>query len=131
MWVLPLSFKEILLGWHGSFVGKKCRNVWMTTPLCLFWSVWDDKNRIAFENEEISIQKINSFVCNFWFLTKLFIDEGLLPLINFFDWLGFKRGLVRFFVSPLFFCSYLLTPLVYSLYAVDWPLGTLFSFFYI
>ena len=72
-----------------------------------------------------------SFVCNFWSWVKLFINEEPLPLINFFDWLGFRRGLVRFFVSPLFFCSYLLTPLVYSLYAVDWPLGTLFSFFYI
>ena len=39
MWVLPFSIRDILLGWHGSFVGKKCRKVWMAAPLCLFWSV--------------------------------------------------------------------------------------------
>ena len=30
----------------------------------------------------------NSFVCNFWSWTKSVINEGPLPLINFFDWLG-------------------------------------------
>ena len=44
---------------------------------------------IAFDNEELSIQRMkNSLTCSFWYWTKLFIDEGSLPLINFFDWLG-------------------------------------------
>ena len=42
-WVLPSSVKEILLGWHGSFVGKKRVKVWRTAPLCLFWTVWKGK----------------------------------------------------------------------------------------
>ncbi|RVX14417.1 putative ribonuclease H protein [Vitis vinifera] len=36
MWALPLSVRDTLLGWHVSFVGKKCRKAWMTAPLCLF-----------------------------------------------------------------------------------------------
>ena len=89
LWVLPLSARDTFLGWHGSFVIKKCRKTWMTIPLCLFWSVWKERNIIAFENEEFSIQRMNFFfVCNLWSWSKSCIDEELLPLINFFDWLG-------------------------------------------
>ena len=55
LWVLPSSVKEILLRWHDTFVGKK----WI--------KVWKEINRIAFENEELSIQRMKySFICNFW-----------------------------------------------------------------
>ena len=49
-WVLPLSVKETLLGWNGSFVGKKHQKAWKAAPLCLFWTVWKERNKIAFEN---------------------------------------------------------------------------------
>ena len=55
MWILPLSIREILLGWHGSFMGKKRKKVWMTSPLCFLWMVWKERNRIALDNEELSI----------------------------------------------------------------------------
>ena len=35
-WVLPSSVKEVLLGWHGSFVGRYKKKVWYAAPLCLF-----------------------------------------------------------------------------------------------
>ena len=66
MWVLPYSVRDTFLGWHSTFMGKKCSKVWMAAPLCLFWAVWKERNRIAFENEELSIHRMkNSFVCNF------------------------------------------------------------------
>ena len=58
-------------------------------PLCLFWEIWKEINRIAFENEELSIHRLkNYFVCNLWLWTKSVVNEGPLPLFNFFDWLG-------------------------------------------
>ncbi|KAL6314646.1 hypothetical protein AAG906_026990 [Vitis piasezkii] len=57
-WVLPYSARDTLLGWHGSFVGKKHRKAWRATPLCLFWSVWKERNRIAFENEDLLVQRL-------------------------------------------------------------------------
>ena len=69
--VLLFSVRDI-----RSFVGKKRRKVWMAAPLCLFWSVGKERNRIAFENKELSIQIMKN--------TKSVIDEGLLLLINFF-----------------------------------------------
>ncbi|KAJ9705268.1 hypothetical protein PVL29_003364 [Vitis rotundifolia] len=90
-WVLPSSVKETLLGWNGSFVGKKHQKVWKVAPLCLFWTIWKERNRITFENEEFLVQKLKiSFICNYWSWAKLFIDVGLLSLINHFDWLGSK-----------------------------------------
>ena len=58
-----------------------------------------------FENEELSIQRMkNSFVCNLWSWTKLFIDDGPLSC-NFFDWLGSRLGQVLFSVAFFAFGS--------------------------
>ena len=35
LWVLPSTVKEVLLSWHGSFVGRS-KKVWYAAPLCLF-----------------------------------------------------------------------------------------------
>ena len=89
MWVLPYSVKDTLLVWHGINMGKKHSKVWIAAPLCLFWAIWKERNRIAFENKELSIHRMkSSFVYNFWVWTKSIVDEGPLPLISFFDWLG-------------------------------------------
>ena len=38
-----------------------------------------ERNRIAFDNEDFSIQRLkNSFVCNLWLWTKLVVNEGAL-----------------------------------------------------
>ena len=35
-------------------------------PLCLFWMVWKERNKIAFDNKELSSQRLKiSFVCSF------------------------------------------------------------------
>nr|CAN66379.1 hypothetical protein VITISV_003573 [Vitis vinifera] len=59
-WVLPATVKEMLLGWNGSFVGKKRKGVWKASPLCLFWTVWKTRNKVAFEEEELSIQRLKA-----------------------------------------------------------------------
>ena len=61
------SVREALLGWKGCFVGKKHRAVWNAGLLCLFWSVWKTRNRIAFEGGVLSMQKLKAFfVCLLW-----------------------------------------------------------------
>ena len=87
--VLPLSVLKTLLGWHGSFVGKKHKKVWSASPLCLFWVVWKARNKITFDDKVFSIQRLKStFVYFLWSKTKLFIDDCPLTLVIFFDWLG-------------------------------------------
>ncbi|RVW89101.1 putative ribonuclease H protein [Vitis vinifera] len=88
-WVLPSSVRDTLSGWSGFKLGKKHRKVWNAAPLCIFWAVWKERNRIAFDNEELSIHRLkNSFVCNLWLWTKSVVNDGPIPLISFFDWLG-------------------------------------------
>ena len=101
IWVLPYSVRDTLLGWRGINMGKKRSKVWIAAPLCLFWAVWKERNRIAFENEELSIHRLkNSFVCNLWFWTKSAVNEGPVPLISFFIGWVLVEG---WFVSPLLF----------------------------
>ena len=89
LWILLLLVKEVHFGRHGSFVGKKRKRVWRASPMCLFWMVWKERNKIAFESDKFSIQRLKfSFVSNFWSWAKSCIVEEPQSLINFFDWLG-------------------------------------------
>ena len=88
-WVLPYSVRDTLSGWSGFNMGKKRRKVWKAAPSCIFWVVWKERNRIAFDNEELSMNRLkNSFVCNLWVWSKPVVNEGPLSLLGFFDWLG-------------------------------------------
>ncbi|RVW55305.1 hypothetical protein CK203_089047 [Vitis vinifera] len=88
-WVLPATVKETLSGWNGSFVGKKRKGVWKASPLCLFWMVWKTRNKVAFEEEELSIQRLKAS----FFLFSLVGDEevykdGPSTLVDFFGWVA-------------------------------------------
>ena len=70
-------------------MGKKQKKVWSAGPLCIFWTVWKTRNRIAFDDHVLSIQRLKSvFVCFIWLETKLFIDDRSLILVSFFYWLN-------------------------------------------
>ena len=110
-WVLSLSVKDILLGWHGSFEGKKRKKVGKEV-LCacfgqfgrqrttlhffelLFWRLFSiqfylfylsrKRNNIAFDSDIFSIQKLKrDFVSFLWFKSKLFLDDCPLTLVGF------------------------------------------------
>ena len=88
-WVMPCSVRETLLSWQTSSVGKKHRKVWRAAPLHIFWTVWKARNRLAFKDDDISIQWLKySFLCSLWSEAKLFIVECPQTLVNFIDWVG-------------------------------------------
>ncbi|RVX07165.1 hypothetical protein CK203_053510 [Vitis vinifera] len=88
-WVLLATVKEMLSGWNGTFVGKKRKGVWKASPLCLFWTVWKTRNKVAFEEEELSIQRLkSSFVYFLWSETKRSIKDGLSTLVDFVGWVA-------------------------------------------
>ena len=83
--MLPATVKATLLGWDGSFVGKKRKEVWRAGPLCIFWTVWKARNKITFEEKVLSIQRLKEFL---WSEMKLFIKDDPLTLVDFIDRVG-------------------------------------------
>ena len=88
-WVLPSSIRETLLSWHGSFVGKKRKKACRAAPLFIFWTVSKARNKLAFNDDMLSIQRLKySFVLSLWSEAKLFTVDYPLTIVNFIDWLG-------------------------------------------
>ena len=71
------------------YVGKKRKGVWRANPLSLFWMIWKARNKIVFEDDVLSIQRLkSSFIYFLWSETKLFIKDGPPSLVGFIDWVG-------------------------------------------
>ena len=88
-WVFPETVKEVLISWRGSFVGKKRKKIWDSIPLCIFWTVWKERNRLAFRGGVLNIQKLkNFFVCNLWSWAKLYLGEEAFSHIGFLEWVA-------------------------------------------
>ena len=70
-------------------MGKKRKKIWKSIPLCIFWTVWKERNRLVFRGGVLDIQKLkNSFVCNLWSWARLYIGEERVSLIGFLEWLA-------------------------------------------
>ena len=88
-WVFPEIVKEVLLSWRGPFVGKKRKKIWNSIPLCIFWTVWRERNRLAFRGGFLAIQKLkNSFICNLWSWARVYMEEESSSLLGFLEWLA-------------------------------------------
>ena len=88
-WVFPELVKEALFSWRGPFVGKKRKTIWNSIPLCIFWTVWKERNRLAFKGGVLDIQKLkNSFVCTLWSWARVYIGEESSSLLGFLEWLA-------------------------------------------
>ena len=57
--------------------------MWSARPLRLFWTMWKERNKIAFEDATLFIQKLkSSFVYFLWAKTILCIKEGIQCLLS-------------------------------------------------
>ena len=90
-WVFPLTVRQSLLAWQSASVGKKRKRVWLAAPLCLFWTLWNERNRAAFENETaFAFRMKSSFLFTLWFWAKLYSVDNLSSLVEFLTWLGYR-----------------------------------------
>ena len=60
-WVMPRLVLELLACWPGQFQWHRAARVWMAMPLCLMWSLWNERNQCTFDGIErpVSILKEN------------------------------------------------------------------------
>ena len=88
-WVFSNTVLHTLIAWQGAAVGKKRKKIWLAAPLCLFWNLWRARNRLVFENETPSVQRIKAnFVTNLWSWAKTHSVDNTSSIVDFFTWLG-------------------------------------------
>ena len=58
--------RGVLLSWNGVPVGKKRKKAWKVAPLCIFWSIWRERNRRDFEDKECLDQTFKIFFCSYF-----------------------------------------------------------------
>ena len=87
--MVPLTVKETLLSWHGSFVGKRRKKAWMAAPFAFFGQYGGKETGSFFENVIISINRMKStFLCNLWSSVNLHSVERPRSLVDFLTWVG-------------------------------------------
>ena len=87
----PASISQLLLSWQGAPVGKKRKNIWIAAPICLFWTVWHNRNRLVFDNRVTSDQRTKFlFFSKLWTLANTHSVEKMHSLVDFLTWLGSK-----------------------------------------
>ena len=60
-----LGFSSYRSSDPSLLVGKKRKKDWRAAPLCLFWTVWGERNRVTFDNEIFFAYKMKrSFICS-------------------------------------------------------------------
>ena len=71
--MFPFSVSQTLISWQGVRVGKKHKKVWEAAPLCLFWTILSERNRVTFDNDAFSAHRMKmSFICNLWSLANVY-----------------------------------------------------------
>ena len=89
-WVFPCTVRQLLLAWQSANIGKKRKRVWMAAPLCIFWTLWMERNRVVFENEVPSAHRMKSFfLFSLWSWAKLYSVDNVNSLVDFLTLMGF------------------------------------------
>ena len=107
-WVMPGSVVDLLFCWY-HWLGKHSSNIWDLVPGCLMWTIWTERDRRTFEDEEKTVVQLLEY-CQWtlfdwsccWgysdcstlldFLSSIRIDQGLLlfPLFTTVNCLYFS-----------------------------------------
>ena len=65
-------------------MGKKRKKIWLAAPLCLFWTLWRERNRVGFENSVTSAQRTKAtFLSNIQSWANLYRVDNMNSLLDF------------------------------------------------
>ena len=92
---VSLGFSQHGQGGHHQlerfFCGKKRRKIWRSILICIFWTIWKERNRTAFREGTLVVQRLKlSFVHNLWSWNRLYLGEEISSLIGFLEWLALR-----------------------------------------
>ena len=84
-WVFLCTVRQTLLAWQSVNVGRKRKRIWMAVPLCLFWTIWQARNRVAFEDIPSFAHRMQiTFLCTLWYWANLYSVDNTDSLMDFF-----------------------------------------------
>ena len=81
-WVCPFWVNDLMVGLTTFPIRKKAKNMWKAALSVLFWAIWKEINRVVFDNDNFSPDKLkNSFIT---YLTSWagLIYEGECSIVN-------------------------------------------------
>ena len=56
---------------------KVKKKIWKSVILCIFWTIWKERNCIAFSDGSLAVKRLkNSFVNNLWSWNNQYISKG-------------------------------------------------------
>ena len=80
------SILEHLYAWEGSFGRKVKVKIARLFPHAIFWSIWRERNRRVFEDEEMPLQCFKDyFIKALYFWDKGNVCNSPLDLLDFVD----------------------------------------------
>ena len=59
-WVMPGSVVELLFSWY-HWIGKHSSDIWDLVLGCLMWTIWSERNRRSFDDEEKTVAQLLEF----------------------------------------------------------------------
>ena len=133
-----LLVRDLIIGWNIAYQKKKKkgwniipvrkdeRKIWKAASYCLLWAIWKERNRLVFENEEFSLNRLKRYfvysLCSWPTLVvnyDSFVVSKLVPL-------AFGAGEFFFFLNFLNFFDFLVKVVWHPLYTYTF-LGFLFG----
>ena len=83
---VPSLYEEDSSFLERFFYGKALQEGLDGSPLCIFWTIWWERNRLVFEDVNISVNRMKStFLCNLWSWVNLYSVERSMFLVDFFN----------------------------------------------
>ena len=68
--------RDLLLGWNLFQIRKQVRKLWKVAPLCIFWAIWKERNRVVFEDDSFSYDRLKLYFINSLISWARLIYEG-------------------------------------------------------
>ena len=73
--VCPYMVKDLFCAWSQLPVKKTNRKLWWVVPLCFYWAIWKERNRIMFEDAPFSPSRLkHSIISSLLFWAEIMPD---------------------------------------------------------
>ena len=81
-WVCPFRVNDLIVGWTTFPIRKKAKNMWKAALSRLFWAIWKERNRVVFDNDNFSLDRLKNSCITYLTSWAYLIYEGEYSIVN-------------------------------------------------